>query len=67
MRWQLVKLSAAADGAPTVTLGVEAKAPVSRLFSNSVAMAAANVAGRGLGYAYIVLMARRLDARYLGA
>ena len=38
-----------------------------RLFSNSVAMAAANVAGRGLGYAYIILMARRLDARYLGA
>jgi len=27
----------------------------------------ANVAGRGLGYIYIILMARRLDARYLGA
>jgi O-antigen/teichoic acid export membrane protein len=67
MRWQLVELSAAAAGASTVTLQVEAKAPVSRLFSNSVAMAAANVAGRGLGYAYIVLMARRMDARYLGA
>jgi O-antigen/teichoic acid export membrane protein len=50
-----------------LTLEVEATAPVSRLFSNSVAMAAANIAGRGLGYAYIIMMARRLDARYLGA
>lgn len=50
-----------------VTLEVEAEAPVSRLFSNSVAMAAANVAGRGLGYTYIILMARHLDARHLGA
>ena len=67
MRWQLVELSAAAAGASGATLPVEAKAPVSRLFSNSAAMAAANIAGRGLGYAYIVMMARRLDARYLGA
>ena len=67
MRWQLVELSAAAAGAPGATLPVEAKAPVSRLFSNSAAMAAANIAGRGLGYAYIVMLARRLDARYLGA
>jgi O-antigen/teichoic acid export membrane protein len=67
MRWQLVEFSAAAAGASVVTLDMEAKAPVSRLFSNSVAMAAANVVGRGLGYAYIVMMARRLDARYLGA
>ena len=37
-----------------------------RLFSNSVAMAAANVLGRGVGYVYLILMARRLDARYLG-
>jgi O-antigen/teichoic acid export membrane protein len=38
-----------------------------RLFSNSAAMAIANLAGRGLGYAYIILMARKLDPRYLGA
>jgi O-antigen/teichoic acid export membrane protein len=43
------------------------KPPASRLFSNSVAMGLANVLGRGVGYGYIVLMARRLDARYLGA
>ncbi len=30
-------------------------------------MGAANVVGRGLGYTYVVLMARHLDARYLGA
>jgi O-antigen/teichoic acid export membrane protein len=30
-------------------------------------MAIANLAGRGLGYAYIILMARKLDPRYLGA
>lgn len=30
-------------------------------------MAAANLAGRGLGYGYIILMARRLDPSYLGA
>ncbi len=39
----------------------------SSLFSNSLAMGAANLLSRGLGYVYIVLMARRLDARYLGA
>lgn len=38
-----------------------------RLFSNSAAMAIANLAGRGLGYAYIILMAGKLDPRYLGA
>ena len=29
-------------------------------------MAAANVLGDGVGYVYLILMARRLDARYLG-
>ncbi len=39
----------------------------SSLLSNSVFMGAANLFGRGLGYGYIILMARRLDAKYLGA
>jgi O-antigen/teichoic acid export membrane protein len=30
-------------------------------------MALANIAGRGIGYVYIIMMARKLDARYLGA
>ena len=67
MRWQLVEMSATAAGQPVGTFEVEREAPVSRLFSNSVAMGAANVVGRGLGYTYVVLMARHLDARYLGA
>jgi O-antigen/teichoic acid export membrane protein len=62
----LAELSAA-TGLPVAALEVERPRPVSRLFSNSVAMGLANVAGRGLGYTYIVMMARRLDARYLGA
>jgi O-antigen/teichoic acid export membrane protein len=62
----LAELSTA-TGLPVATLGVKKPRTVSRLFSNSVAMGIANVAGRGLGYTYIVMMARRLDARYLGA
>jgi O-antigen/teichoic acid export membrane protein len=38
----------------------------SRLFSNGAAMAAANLAGRGLGYISIILMARKLNASYIG-
>jgi O-antigen/teichoic acid export membrane protein len=37
------------------------------LFSNSVAMGVATVLCRGLSYVYIVLLARRLDPRYIGA
>ena len=49
------------------SIGASAKPPASSLFSNSVAMGVANLLSRGLGYIYIVFMARRLDARYLGA
>ena len=52
---------------PPVPAAEPTKPPKSRLFSNSVAMGLANVVGRGIGYGYILLMARRLDARYLGA
>lgn len=38
----------------------------SRLFSNGAAMAAANLAGRGLGYLSIILMARKISASYIG-
>jgi O-antigen/teichoic acid export membrane protein len=41
--------------------------PVSSLFSNSLSMGAANVASRAFGYSYFILMARRLEARYIGA
>ena len=41
--------------------------PAGRLFSNSVVMGAANLLSRAIGYGYIILMARRLDARYIGA
>jgi O-antigen/teichoic acid export membrane protein len=52
---------------PPIPAAEATKPHKSRLFSNSVAMGLANVLGRGVGYGYIVLMARRLDARYLGA
>jgi O-antigen/teichoic acid export membrane protein len=42
-------------------------AKVTRLLSNSLAMGIANVLARGLAYVYFILMARRLDARYIGA
>jgi len=41
--------------------------PVASLLSNSLAMGIANVLGRGLAYAGFILMARRVDARYVGA
>jgi O-antigen/teichoic acid export membrane protein len=66
VRSQLAELSVA-TGLPVPALEIKKPRPVSRLFSNSLAMGAANVVGRGLGYIYIVMMARRLDARYLGA
>jgi O-antigen/teichoic acid export membrane protein len=37
-----------------------------RLISNSVAMALANVAGRGLGYVSLLLLARHVSAHYIG-
>ena len=37
------------------------------LLSNSLAMGVANVLGRGLAYVGFILMARRLDSRYIGA
>ncbi len=37
------------------------------LLSNSLAMGIANVLGRGLAYVGFILIARRLDARYIGA
>jgi O-antigen/teichoic acid export membrane protein len=52
---------------PPIPAAEATKPHKSRLFSNSVAMGLANVLGRGVGYGYILLMARRLDARYLGA
>ena len=58
-------IAVAAQLLPSIASGKSSSAR--RLFSNSAAMAIANLAGRGLGYAYIVLMARKLDARYLGA
>ena len=42
-------------------------AKVASLLSNSLAMGIANVVGRGLAYVCFILMARRLDARYIGA
>ena len=42
-------------------------AKVTRLLSNSLAIGIANVLGRGLAYICFILMARRLDARYIGA
>ncbi len=50
------------EAADAATIG-----PGSSLFSNSVAMGLANVLSRGLGYVYFILMARRLEARYVGA
>jgi O-antigen/teichoic acid export membrane protein len=41
--------------------------PGASLLSNSLAMGIANVLGRGLAYVGFILMARRLDARYVGA
>lgn len=41
--------------------------PGPSLLSNSLAMGIANVLGRGLAYAGFILMARRLDSRYIGA
>jgi O-antigen/teichoic acid export membrane protein len=41
--------------------------PGASLLSNSFAMGMANVLGRGLAYVCFILMARRLDARYIGA
>ncbi len=38
-----------------------------RLISNSVTMALANIAGRGLGYMSLLLLARHVSARYIGA
>lgn len=38
----------------------------SRLLSNGAAMAVANLAGRGLGYISIILMARKLSASFIG-
>lgn len=60
------ELFAPAGGLETEPAG-PGKGSARRLFSNSAAMAATNIAGRGLGYAYIILMARRLEASYLGA
>ncbi len=37
-----------------------------RLFSNGAAMAVANLAGRGLGYISIILMARKISTSYIG-
>jgi len=67
MRFNLAKLSAAAE--VELVLPVSGtRTPTKRtLISNSVVMALANLAGRGLGYAYIILMAKRLEPRYLGA
>jgi O-antigen/teichoic acid export membrane protein len=47
--------------------GVAKVTPGASLFSNSLAMGIANVLGRGLAYVGFILMARRLDARYIGA
>jgi O-antigen/teichoic acid export membrane protein len=41
--------------------------PASSFLSNGAAMAAANLLGRGLGYVSIIVMARRLEATYIGA
>jgi O-antigen/teichoic acid export membrane protein len=41
--------------------------PGASLFSNTLAMGVANVLGRGLAYVGFILMARRVDARYVGA
>lgn len=41
--------------------------PKSSLLFNSVAMGAANILSRGIGYISIILMARRIDVRYMGA
>jgi O-antigen/teichoic acid export membrane protein len=52
---------------PEVVPSVAAAAATrSRLFSNGAAMAAANLAGRGLGYISIILMARKISASYIG-
>ena len=52
---------------PAVAATTVAKGSVARLFTNSAAMALTNLAGRGLSYAYIILMAKRLDVHVLGA
>jgi O-antigen/teichoic acid export membrane protein len=41
--------------------------PGASLLSNSVAMGMATLLCRGLAYVYVVLLARRLDAKYIGA
>jgi O-antigen/teichoic acid export membrane protein len=60
-------LRAGAGMAVTEAPDTEAIRAPGSLFSNSVAMGVANLLSRGIGYVYIILMARRLDARYIGA
>lgn len=55
-----------AEQPPAPELAIATKSGRKRLFTNSVAMAAANLLGRGISYVYIILMARRLDTRHLG-
>src|SRR5271169_1449097 len=45
----------------------ETRGSAARLFSNSAIMAVTNLAGRGIGYAYIILMAKRLGVHTIGA
>ncbi len=63
---QVAEILESADNREIKTTGA-ANGAAGRLFSNSAAMAITNLAGRGIGYAYFILMARRLPVSYLGA
>lgn len=45
----------------------ETRGSAARLYSNSAFMTVTNLAGRGISYAYIILMAKRLGVRTIGA
>jgi O-antigen/teichoic acid export membrane protein len=47
--------------------GAEKTTQGASLLSNSLAMGIANVLGRGMAYACFIVLARRLDASYIGA
>jgi O-antigen/teichoic acid export membrane protein len=51
------------EAVPSVAAAARSR---SRFLSNGAAMAAANLAGRGLGYISIILMARKISASYIG-
>ena len=54
-------------GERTVEPVGETRGSAARLYSNSAIMAVTYLAGRGIGYAYIILMVKRLSVKTIGA